>query len=67
MKEMERKLQEYGFVRCHTSYLVNLGYVKAVSSKTLEITLVTGEVIPVSQPKRKEFMERLAEYLGEQL
>lgn len=67
MKEMERKLQEYGFVRCHTSYLVNLGYVKAVSSKALEITLITGEVIPVSQPKRKEFMERLAEYLGEQL
>lgn len=67
MKEMECMLLEYGFVRCHTSYLVNLGYVKAVSSKNLEITLITGEKIPISQPKRKAFMERLAEYLGEQV
>lgn len=67
MKEMERKLQEYGFVRCHTSYLVNLQYVKSVKTKTFEIKLVSGETLPISQPRRKEFMERLAEYLGEQM
>lgn len=63
MKEMERELQEKGFVRCHTSYLVNLYYVKGV--KKLEIELITGEILPVSQPKRKEVMERLAEYWGD--
>lgn len=67
MKEMERELQDKGFVRCHTSYIVNLYYVKNVKVKSLEIELITGEIIPISQPKRKEFMEQLAEYMGDQL
>ncbi len=58
MKELELILQDKGFVRCHTSYLVNLSHIKGV--KKLEIELVTGEKIPISQPKRKEFMEQLA-------
>lgn len=65
MKEMERKLQDKGFVRCHTSYIVNLFYVKGI--KKMDIELMTGEIIPVSQPKRKEFMERLADYWGDML
>lgn len=64
---MERELQDKGFVRCHTSYIVNLYYVKNVKVKSLEIELITGEIIPISQPKRKEFMEQLAEYMGDQL
>lgn len=67
MKEMERELRDKGFVRCHTSYLVNLYYVKNVRTKSLEIELITGELIPISQPKRKEFMEQLAEYMGDAL
>ncbi|MDE7477217.1 MAG: LytTR family DNA-binding domain-containing protein [Lachnospiraceae bacterium] len=65
MKEMEHELSELGFARCHTSYIVNLFFVKGVNK--LEITLVTGETIPISQPKRKQFMERLAEYWGDLL
>ena len=63
MKEMEQELQDKGFIRCHTSYVVNLFYVKGVNK--LEIELITGEIIPVSQPKRKLFMEKLAEYWGD--
>lgn len=63
MKEMEQELQEKGFVRCHTSYIVNMFYVKGVNK--LEIELITGEILPVSQPKRKFFMEKLAEYWGD--
>lgn len=65
MKEMERELCDKGFVRCHTSYIVNLFYVKGI--KKLDIELISGEIIPISQPKRKEFMERLAEYWGDML
>lgn len=65
MKEMEQELTGQGFVRCHTSYIVNLFYVKGVNK--LEITLVTGETLPISQPKRKLFMEQLAEYWGDLL
>ena len=63
MKEMEQELQGKGFIRCHTSYIVNLFYVKGVNK--LEIELITGEIIPISQPKRKSFMEKLAEYWGD--
>lgn len=65
MKEMEQELSQAGFARCHTSYLVNLFYVKGVQK--LEITLITGERIPISQPKRKAFMEQLTRYWGERL
>ena len=63
MKEVERELCDKDFVRCHTSYIVNLFYVKGI--KKLDIELITGEVIPISQPKRKEFMERLTDYWGD--
>ena len=63
MKEMEQALSGKGFARCHTSYIVNLFFVKGV--KKLEIELITGEIIPISQPKRKEFMEQLADYWGD--
>ena len=65
MKEMERELAGSGFVRCHTSYIVNLSFVKGV--KKLEIELLDGAQLPISQPKRKEFMEKLTEYWGDQL
>lgn len=62
MKEMEQKLQDGGFIRCHTSYIVNPFFIRGVSR--LEIELITGELIPVSQPKRKEVMKKLTEYWG---
>ena len=40
MKEMEQELMGKGFVRCHTSYIVNLFYVKGINK--LAIILVTG-------------------------
>lgn len=63
MKELEQLLDGRSFIRCHTSYIVNLFYVKGVNK--LEIELVTGEIIPISQPRRKLFMEKLAEYWGD--
>lgn len=65
MKQLEQELAQQGFARCHSSYLVNLAYVKGV--RKLEITLITGEVLPISQPRRKAFTERLTEYWGDML
>lgn len=65
MKEIEQELRDKGFVRCHTSYIINLFYVKGI--KKLDVELITGEIVPISQPKRKEFMERLADYWGDML
>lgn len=65
MKELEAELKEAHFIRCHSGYLVNLFYVKKVGK--LEITLTDGEVIPISQPKRKAVMKELADYWGDRL
>ncbi|MDO4286353.1 MAG: LytTR family DNA-binding domain-containing protein [Eubacteriales bacterium] len=65
MKELETELVQHGFVRCHSGYLVNLFYVMRIEK--LDIILTTGERVPISQPKRKEFMERLADYWGDWL
>lgn len=66
MKEISLSLEsQRKFTKCHASFLVNLAYVKSVEN--LEAVLTTGERIPISQPKRKEFMERLAEYWGDML
>lgn len=53
------------FAHCHQSFVVNLSFVKGVEG--LELLLITGERIPISQPKRKEFMEKLTAYIGELL
>lgn len=62
MKELEDELKDAHFIRCHSGYLVNLFYVKRVGK--LEITLTDGDIIPISQPKRKLVMEKLADYWG---
>lgn len=53
------------FCRCHASYIVNLSFVKSIEG--LNVILTTGEKIPISQPKRKEFMEKMTNYWGDML
>lgn len=61
MKETVMILKnETMFAQCHASFLVNLSYI--TSLENMEAVLSTGERIPISYPKRKAFMLRLAEY-----
>lgn len=62
MREAEKELIPHDFARCHSGYLVNLYFIKRVEK--LDILLATGEHIPISQPKRKEFMKHLTDYWG---
>ena len=61
MKEMEKKLDKDGFVRCNSGYLVNLRYVEEVNEN---IVTVAGEKLQISRPRKKIFMEALTDYLG---
>lgn len=63
MREMEKKLCSQDFVRCHSGYLVNMYYIKRIEK--LDIILTTGEHIPISQPRRREFMEHITDYWGD--
>jgi DNA-binding LytR/AlgR family response regulator len=65
MQEHEKDLVDYPFVRCHNSYIVNLEYIDKIVG--YEITLMSGETIPISKQKKKELLQCLAEYLGSEL
>ena len=65
MKELETELEEAGFSRCHTSYIVNLVCVENIEKMVAK--LVTGNIIPISKNKKKSFMQSLARYWGERL
>lgn len=64
MRELENKLELFGFIRCHSGYIVSVNYIESVEKLT--ITLTTGERIPISQQKRKEVMKSIATYFGEE-
>jgi two-component system LytT family response regulator len=62
MKEYEEILSEYNFFRPHTSYLVNLNYIKKLDkSDGGFLILKTGKEIPVSQRKKAKLIQVLEE------
>jgi DNA-binding LytR/AlgR family response regulator len=64
LNEMERGLEGCHFARCSHSFLVNLGSVVSVGRDTVQ---VPGHELPISRPKRKQFLQALSDYLGVEL
>ena len=62
LKAWEEKLEPHGFARCNSGYLVNLAYVSSVQMNTVQ---VGPHQLQVSRPRRKAFLEALADYIGE--
>lgn len=61
MKDVGERLLTYQFARCNNSYLVNLRHVTALRGD--EIT-VGGDVIRISRPRKKAFLQALTNYMG---
>lgn len=66
IKDYEEKLLKYGFVRCDNSYLVNLKYCSNVNISESTIN-INGEIITISRPKKKTFLEALTKYIGDNI
>ena len=62
MKEKEEALKDLDFVRVSNSFLINLHYATAFSGN--EVT-VAGSRVPVGRTKKKDFLRRLTEFLGD--
>lgn len=62
MYEYEGDLKEFPFFRCHSSYMINLDYIRSL--KKFELILLTGEVIPISKQRKRLLVEECASYLG---
>lgn len=62
MKEMEAALPKEVFFRCDNSYLVNLAYVSKINLDTVKVGRYE---LPVSRPRRKDFINSFTNYLGD--
>ncbi|MGN1203644.1 MAG: LytR/AlgR family response regulator transcription factor [Lachnospiraceae bacterium] len=51
LSEYEKKLEEYGFIRIHIGYLVNVRYISMLNSQGVELD--NGETLPVSKQNLK--------------
>lgn len=61
LSDVEQELAEYGFVRCSSSYLVNLRHIISVDGDTVDIA---GEKLPISQRRKKAFYNAVINYLS---
>lgn len=61
LSEIEKELAGYDFVRCSSSYLVNLRHIISVDGDTANIA---GDKLPISQRRRKAFYNSVTEYLS---
>lgn len=60
MYEIEDYLKNFGFVRVHNSFLVNVKYIHVIDKDN--ITLLDDTKIPISRSKRKEFKKIILKY-----
>ncbi len=64
LKKFEEQLRKKWFIRCNSCYLVNAHNIKRVEK--LDIQLANDEVIAISHPKKKGFMESFKKYIMEE-
>lgn len=64
MKEHEKRLNK-DFIRCHSSYIVNMNFIKNYHG--YEVSLLNDDLIWVSKNRRKEFLHTLTKFYGELL
>lgn len=64
LQEMEQMLEGQGFSRCSRSYLVNL---RRVSEVEKDAVRVREHTLPISRPRKKQFLRELSDCLGADL
>ena len=57
LKEIEQKLEEFGFVRTHKSHLVNLRSIMNFIKDEMMVVMEDGVKVPVSKRKKESIME----------
>ena len=61
--ELENKLRDKGFFRCHKSYLINLKYVDVYNRQ--EVILENGEAIVIAKRRYEEFCQEVLKVMRE--
>lgn len=64
LQELERMVEGHGFSRCNRCYLVNLHRVTGIERDSVRL----GEHrLPISRPRKKQFLKELSDCLGAEL
>lgn len=63
LDNIESKLKEYGFLRTHKSYLVNMKYIKRINN--YKAILISNEELPIPKQRYQEVKEAFILYKGE--
>lgn len=61
LSDVEKELSGFDFVRCSSSYLVNLRHIISVEGDTVN---VAGDTLPISQRRKKAFYNSVTAYLS---
>ncbi len=56
LKNVEKRLEDHGFLRVHRSYVVNLTHIDLIAPRHL---VLGPEQIPISETQRQKLMERI--------
>lgn len=59
LKEFEKLLSDFNFVRVHHSHLININQIKSYDRYDLTVTMLNGDIVPISQRKRKHFLDQI--------
>jgi two-component system LytT family response regulator len=60
LNTFEKILKEFGFVRIHSKFLINLNSIKKYrKSKNSEVILIDGTILPISQTYKNSFEDSL--------
>ncbi len=62
ISKIEKILSEYGFFRCHNSYIVNLKLIESMNGNTV---VVKGKNIPISKYRVKDLKLAITNILGD--
>ena len=62
---LTEKLKEYGFLRVHNSYLVNMGHIRSINNYTL--TLDDERQLPVPKARYKQVKQEYTLFVGKEL
>lgn len=58
--ELESKLEDYLFLRCHQSFLVNMGHIEKILN--YQAYLSDGSEVPVARPRYSEVKQFFLRY-----
>lgn len=58
LKDVQDVLELQHFLRIHRQYIINLNHVKFFNRNEGELTMVTGDILPVSRTHKDKFIER---------